>query len=124
MPLIPNSVKGIIKSNPNLYHSYHRFYTNSRLYYKILQKIIWNILDKKQDSKKLMVNIGGGLFFRRHWKAMDFPSDWYRFQPGIIDFEFDLMSQKLFPFKDNSVRFFYSSHTFEHIPPINMISCM
>lgn len=64
-----------------------------------------------------MVNIGGGLFFRPHWKVLDFCSAYYSFARRMIDHDIDLMQPGAqFPFSDNSVQFFYSAHTLEHIP--------
>lgn len=84
-------------------------------YYKIIKKNIHNVID--QNSKKnIMVDIGGGLTYRRYWRTMDFPTDHYKFMPGIIDYKFDLTSGKKFPLEDNSVSCFFSSHTLEHIP--------
>ena len=60
-----------------------------------------------------MINIGGGHFFRRHWKILDFSSQWYNWLPGAIDF--NLSSDKPLPFKNEQISFFYSSHTIEHI---------
>ena len=63
-----------------------------------------------------MVNIGGGMFFRSHWKVMDYSSPYYPYYRRFIDYNVDLCSDLCFPFEDNSVTFFYSAHTFEHIP--------
>lgn len=83
---------------------------------KILKKKIYNLIDRKIDNQKLMINIGGGYYFRRHWRVMDFPGQWYYFAKGSIDYEFDLTSGDSFPLASNSVSFFFSSHTLEHIP--------
>ena len=85
-------------------------------HYWSLKKNYFKKIDRKEDSEKIMINIGGGNYFRRHWKVLDFPSKWYSHFPGSIDIEFDLTNGKKFPVKDNSVTFFYSSHTLEHIP--------
>jgi len=87
-------------------------------YNKILKKSIFDYIDRSIDQKKLMVDVGGAYFYRRHWKIMDFSTDHYFFIPGIIDHNFDLTSGEDFPFENNSVSFFYSSHTLEHIPVI------
>jgi len=65
---------------------------------------------------ELMINIGGGKYYRKHWRILDFPSKHYPYPSSDIDYIFDLTSDKSLPFKDNSVKFFFSSHTFEHIP--------
>jgi len=79
-------------------------------------KLLFKHIDKKRDDHNLMINIGGGNFFRRHWRVLDFPAQWYNYKSRIIDYKFDLTSNKPLPFSDNSVAFFYSSHTLEHIP--------
>jgi SAM-dependent methyltransferase len=83
---------------------------------KIYSKIILSVIDKRKDNEKLMVNIGGGYFFKRHWKVLDHPTKWYTYKPKAIDVDFDLTSKKPLPFKDNSVYLYYSAHVFEHIP--------
>jgi predicted SAM-dependent methyltransferase len=85
-------------------------------YYKLFKKSIFDFIDKSIDQKKLMVDVGAAYFYRRHWKIMDFSTDHYFFVPGIIDYNFDLTSGKKFPFENNSVSLFYSSHTLEHVP--------
>ncbi len=89
-----------------------------RLYYFVMlqQKRFYRIIDRKIDNRKMMVNIGGGIWFRRHWKVMDYPYGHYSFLKEFNDFEHDLTSSKPFPFSDNSISFFYSSHCLEHIP--------
>ena len=67
-------------------------------------------------GQKLMVNIGGGLFFRPGWTVMDHVSPYYPFAGRFIDRDADLCSGAPFPFADGSVSFFYSAHTLEHIP--------
>jgi predicted SAM-dependent methyltransferase len=83
---------------------------------RILLKRIQQVFDQKKDNEKLMVNIGGRYFLRRHWRVLDFPSQHYRFMKGAVDYEYDLTSAEPFPFKNDSVFLIYSSHTLEHIP--------
>jgi SAM-dependent methyltransferase len=64
----------------------------------------------------LMVNVGGGLFFRPHWQVLDHVSAYYPFARRFIDHDADLCSDDPFPFADGAVAFFYSAHTLEHIP--------
>lgn len=73
-------------------------------------------LDKKSDRGKIMVNLGGGLYTRRHWKVLDFYSEAYKELKGKLDYIFDLTTDKKLPFEDNTVSFFYSSHVLEHLP--------
>ena len=74
------------------------------------------LIDRKEDKENLMVNVGGGYFFKRHWRILDYTSEYYNYQRMIIDYFFNLASNKPFPFKNNEVKFFFSSHTVEHIP--------
>lgn len=74
------------------------------------------LIFRRIDNNKLMINIGGGNFFRKHWRVLDYPFDRYAYPLYYIDYVFDLASNKPLPFEDNSVQFFYSSHTIEHIP--------
>jgi predicted SAM-dependent methyltransferase len=66
--------------------------------------------------KSVRVNIGGGNFIKPGWLSMDYQSETYPYQLSLLDHNFDLTSGKPFPFADNSVDFFYSQHTLEHIP--------
>ncbi len=79
----------------------------------LARKRIYETLARKT---KLMVNIGGGIFLRPHWKVMDYRSPFYPFSRAYIDYDIDLFTKPRFPFADGTVRFFYSSHTLEHIP--------
>jgi ubiquinone/menaquinone biosynthesis C-methylase UbiE len=67
-------------------------------------------------QKSIRVNIGGGNFIRPGWLSMDYQSESYPYQLSLLDHNFDLTSGEPFPFADNSVDFFYSQHTLEHIP--------
>lgn len=74
------------------------------------------VLDQKTDREKLMVNIGGSNFYKRHWKVMDYrhpESRHYDFWG--MDYCYDLMSGEPMPLADDSVSFFYSSNTLEHV---------
>jgi len=90
------------------------------LMYKVqaVRKVLWSFLDRRTDSSKLMINIGGTRFYKRHWKVMDYrhPKSRHYDFPGL-DYNFDLTSGKPFPIADGSVTYFYSSHTLEHIVP-------
>ena len=63
-----------------------------------------------------MINMGGGLFFRPYWQVLDYISPFYPFAERYIDYNINLFENPRFPFNDNSVDFFYSAHTIEHIP--------
>lgn len=80
---------------------------------------------KRRDAKtlknhKLMVNIGGAYFFARGWKTLEYIQPNYPYKRDLIDFEHNLTNGEPLPFADNSVDFFYSSHTFEHLPQENL----
>jgi len=82
----------------------------------ILRKKIFSFFDRRYDRENIMVNIGSAYFFERHWKALDYSTPSYPYPPNTLDYNFSLMSEEPFPFEDNSVTYFYSSHTLEHIP--------
>ncbi len=90
----------------------------------LVRKRIHAMLFPSRERARLMVNIGGGLFFRPHWKVLDHVSSYYPFQRRYIDIDVDMMALSHFPFDDNSVDFFYSSHTLEHIPQENCPSIL
>jgi len=62
-----------------------------------------------------MVNVGGGHWYKRGWKVMDYISEWYSENAIFIDYYYDLTERNKMPFDNNSVDFFYSSHAFEHV---------
>lgn len=111
-----DKIKRSIKSNQRIYLLYRSVRNKSLLEYKIVRKQIWQALDKNEDQKKVMINIGGGCYMRRHWKVMDYVSKHYPYPRGCIDYPYDLTSNQPFPFYNDSVNFFFSSHTIEHIP--------
>ena len=80
------------------------------------KKDLFKVIDSNSDKNKIMVNIGGSNFYKRHWRLMDYkhPETAHYNFPGL-DYNFDLTSGDKFPFSDNSVYLFYSSHTLEHI---------
>ena len=75
------------------------------------------IIGKKMftHSQNLMVNVGGGRWYKRRWKVLDYESEWYAGNAVFIDYNYDLTSRDSMPFGDGTVDFFYSSHTLEHI---------
>ena len=82
----------------------------------VARKVAYTWLDRERDRDKLMVNIGGGEYFRRHWKVLDHVSEGYRHAGGSIDYPFDLWTDQPFPFATGTVAMFFCSHTLEHIP--------
>lgn len=105
-------IKKILKRNEKIYRFALAMYRKYRAYSIIIRKIIF-----PSDPNNLMVNIGGGMFYKRNWKVLDcLDSEWYSWDKRLIDYNFDLMSNERLPFEDNSVKLFYSEHTFEHIP--------
>ena len=85
--------------------------------HKILLPIL--LLAKKiagTPEDGLRVNIGGGYFCRPGWTCLDYQTGSYPYKLNYVDYNFNLMSYDRLPFKDNSVAYFYSAHTLEHIP--------
>jgi len=114
--LASHSIKNFVKSHPALYSVWGSYKRILHPYVKILNKQFLKTIDSKMDEKKLMVNIGGGRFSRRHWRVMDFSHEHYSYKMGVVDYNYDLTSMLPFPLKDNQVSFFYSINTIEHIP--------
>lgn len=117
--MIATKIKNFINSHPILHSTAWASLSALRpisVRIKVIRKRIFNLVDRKTDEQKLMINIGGGHYFRRHWRVLDLPSYWYHFVEGSIDYKFDLTSSDPFPLSSNSVSFFFSSHTLEHIP--------
>lgn len=82
----------------------------------LARKRLYSFLRPDLEREKLMINLGGGLFFRPFWKVMDYVSPYYPFARQYIDYDIDLFSQPRLPLEDNAVAFYYSAHTLEHIP--------
>lgn len=76
----------------------------------------FKIVDRAENRRNPMVNIGGSRFYKRHWMIMDHRHERSRhYDFAGLDYDYDLMSGAPFPFADDSVRFFYSSNTLEHV---------
>lgn len=94
-----------------------RIYLISR--FKLVARLLlWRKRWFRQFSKPKyeMVNIGGGLFLRPHWKVMDHVSPFYPFASQYVDVDVNLFDSEPFPFADQTIDVFYSAHTLEHIP--------
>ena len=97
-------------------------YLRMVLGYKLLVPVLlvakktFALVDRRTDAENVMVNIGGGVFIKRHWKNLDYSSDSYPYKLSYLDHNFDLTSAEPFPFRNGAVKFFYSSHALEHIP--------
>jgi len=107
-------VKEYLKSHRNAYLKYRKYRYDLILRMNVFKKQFLNVIDFRYN--KLMINLGGGNYFRRHWKVMDYPSPHYSLKNWVLDYEYDLTSRKPFPLSDNSVYAFFCSHTMEHIP--------
>jgi len=106
-------LKEFVKKHESLHMKLAPIY----LSYKRYKKLFYKFIDTKKDNEKLMVDIGAGTCFHRHWRNMEFPTKFYTQSKLVgVDYKYDLSSNKRFPFPDNSVSFFNSSNTFEHIP--------
>lgn len=89
------------------------------LEYKIVMPLLLllkrlHVLLRGRES--IRINIGGGNFIKPGWLSMDYHSQDYPYRLSLLDYNFDLTSRRPLPFADNSVDFFYSQHTLEHIP--------
>ncbi len=80
-----------------------------------VRKNAWTLLTGGK-SRLRRVNIGGGPFYKPGWGVLDYTGWKYSFAPGTVDWQHNLASFDPFPFPDNSIRMFYSSHCLEHIP--------
>lgn len=84
-----------------------------------LKNYVFDPIDRTQDQKTLCVNIGAGESIQRHWKTLDQIGKYkggYHYQRKGIDYPYDMCSLAPMPFRDHQVSYFFSSHTFEHIP--------
>jgi len=82
----------------------------------LARKRVHALLARLSGHSPLMVNLGGGLFFRPRWLVLDHASPFYPFSSRYIDHDIDLFQSRTLPFESDSVDFYYSAHTLEHIP--------
>jgi predicted SAM-dependent methyltransferase len=76
----------------------------------------FKFIDRNRNRNHMMVNIGGSNFFKRHWLIMDYRHpDSRHYDFSGMDFNYDLMGMEPFPFADNSISYFYSANTMEHV---------
>ena len=80
------------------------------------RKRLYSLVMPGAERVKLMINVGGGLFFRPRWKVLDYVSPLYPFNRRFIEYDVNLCGENTFPLADDSVSIFYSAHTLEHIP--------
>ena len=106
-------LKSWVAQHPRLYKIVRPIYIPSNL--RVLKKQIFKIIDKDTDKKKLMVDLGSGNVLRRHWKNLDFETKYHSFGFGTIDYNYNFTSHTPFPFNDDSVSFFFTSHSLEHV---------
>jgi hypothetical protein len=66
------------------------------------------------QSTAIMIDVGAGLTYKKNWKTLDYPSDFYN-TVWTIDYVFDLMGFGKLPVCDRSVKLFYCEHVLEHI---------
>ncbi len=92
-----------------IYRTYLWLACNLFLYRVVICKRIFRY------PKLLMVNIGGGHWYKRKWLVLDFKSSWYSWNEACVDVYHDLTERDSLPFGDNSVHLFYTEHTLEHI---------
>ncbi len=87
---------------------------------KMIPTAIKAKLGKKiHDEDRVMINIGSGVWYKPHWKSLDFYSEWYgakRWLKLSLDYVYDLTSLEPFPLEDATVDLYYSEFAFEHIP--------
>lgn len=71
-----------------------------------------NIVEKKvlDDPKKVCINIGGGNVYQKGWKNLDILDGVFVDYPNI-----NLFDKNKFPFDDETVDIFFTSHCFEHL---------
>ena len=84
----------------------------------VIYRRIYDVVGRK-DETNIRLNIGGGVFFVRGWKNLDYTQNDYDDRPGaVIDYQYDLTSDEPFPINDGTVSFAYSSHVLEHLHEI------
>lgn len=70
---------------------------------------------KSYSESPFYLNIGGGQFVRKHWRVLDFYSDWYDYDEQFIDYNVDLEDLSQWPIEDDTVDLIYTAHTLEHL---------
>jgi SAM-dependent methyltransferase len=70
---------------------------------------------KRSLAEKIFLNIGAGDFYHKYWTNVDYVSDWYSKSQKYHFVNYNIMSMKPLPFKDNSIELVYNSHVIEHV---------
>ncbi len=78
------------------------------------------VLQKKQivrgySDSPYYLNVGGGDFLRKHWRVLDYSSEWYHYDEIFIDLHCNLEKEESWPLDDNRVDLIFSGHTLEHL---------
>lgn len=116
-------LRTVARSVPGARPAWHAFNVarrNAKVRYRATAKPLFKRVDFPADQTNLMVNIGAGQWWVRHWYNLDAPPGVRSYHSNFIDFPFDLCSDEPLPFDDRSVRLFYSSHTIEHLPQVHL----
>lgn len=73
--------------------------------------------DYPEDSKKQkkFYNIGAGSFYHKYWTNFDYSSNMYASLQKKGYIEYDIMSKKSLPLKNNDAELIYVSHVIEHV---------
>jgi len=110
-------IKKLLEKYPFVYSKISNLYVGLKRNWFLINRKIF-------QSSKLMIDVGGGQWrYKRFWKVLDYsvsvaPKNvrtHYAWNDKFIDYKHDLTKRKPFPFENNSVDFFYSDHTFEHL---------
>lgn len=73
-----------------------------------------SIIESYSDTR-FYLNVGGGQFVRKHWRVLDFYSDWYDYNEQFIDYNVNLEDLSQWPIDDDTVDLVYTAHTLEHL---------
>jgi len=110
---LPNNILLILMNRKILSYDYTINYAIPR---KIRKKIM-----NSYDKDKFYLNIGGGFNEnKRNWRILEYSGDpiqniGYRYHKELIDYNIDLMVEKKWEIKDETVHLVYTSHCLEHI---------
>jgi len=72
------------------------------------------IIERYSETDRYL-NVGGGEFVKEDWRVLDYDTDWYDYDPILIDYELDLEARTQWPIESDSYDIVYSSHTLEHL---------
>lgn len=105
-----NALKGAIRTagfKLTRSNERHDLYGEAKLYRRLYSET--------SLSGRAFYNLGAGDWRHRFWTNVDYASDYYNYDPSLIDIPWDITEEKPLPVEDETAELCYCSHTVEHL---------